>query len=231
MATAAVFIALGGGAYALTRGEVKSKHIAKNAVKAKQIRDGHVRSAELAAGAVGAAKIADGAIGAAKIADGAVGSAKIGSDQVGPEQIADVGALSAVGEVVPPGQTITLARNGPLTITGECRDQGGGSTEAQVGLLTTENGTHLIAITNEDPNLPGNAAGFGLHDDSDFVLLDAGEEHTLLATAGTTPGNGFALSRFYLAMTPGGSVLHGYVAGAPNLVSDGACAFAASGLG
>jgi hypothetical protein len=37
MATLAVFIALGGGAYALTRGEVKSKHIAPNAVKAKHI--------------------------------------------------------------------------------------------------------------------------------------------------------------------------------------------------
>lgn len=43
MATLAVFIALGGGAYALTRGEVKSRHIAPDAVKAKHIAFG-VRS-------------------------------------------------------------------------------------------------------------------------------------------------------------------------------------------
>jgi hypothetical protein len=43
MATIAVFIALGGSAYALTRGEVESKHIARDAVKAKHIDFG-VRS-------------------------------------------------------------------------------------------------------------------------------------------------------------------------------------------
>jgi hypothetical protein len=37
MATLAVFIALGGGAYALSRGEVKSKHIARDAVKPKHV--------------------------------------------------------------------------------------------------------------------------------------------------------------------------------------------------
>jgi hypothetical protein len=48
MATLAVFIALGGGAYALSRGEVKSKHIKKDAVKAKHIDFG-VRSVPMLA--------------------------------------------------------------------------------------------------------------------------------------------------------------------------------------
>jgi hypothetical protein len=43
MATIAVFIALGGGAYALSRGEVKSRNIASDAVKARHIDFG-VRS-------------------------------------------------------------------------------------------------------------------------------------------------------------------------------------------
>jgi hypothetical protein len=43
MASIAVFIALGGGAYALSRGEVESRHIAPDAVKAKHIDFG-VRS-------------------------------------------------------------------------------------------------------------------------------------------------------------------------------------------
>ena len=48
MATLAMFIALGGGAYALSRGEVKSKHIAPDAVKAKHIDFG-VRSTPMLA--------------------------------------------------------------------------------------------------------------------------------------------------------------------------------------
>jgi hypothetical protein len=52
MATVAVFIALGGGAYALTRGEVKSKHIARDAVKAKHIDFG-VRSVPMMASHAG----------------------------------------------------------------------------------------------------------------------------------------------------------------------------------
>ncbi len=48
MATIAVFIALGGGAYALSRGEVKSKNIARDAVKAKHIGFG-VRSVPMMA--------------------------------------------------------------------------------------------------------------------------------------------------------------------------------------
>jgi hypothetical protein len=52
MATAAVFIALGGGAYALSRGEVESRHIAPDAVKAKHIDFG-VRSTPMLANFTG----------------------------------------------------------------------------------------------------------------------------------------------------------------------------------
>jgi hypothetical protein len=48
MATIAVFIALGGGAYALSRNEVKSRNIAPDAVKAKHIDFG-VRSTPMMA--------------------------------------------------------------------------------------------------------------------------------------------------------------------------------------
>jgi hypothetical protein len=52
MSTLAVFIALGGGAYALTRGEVKSRHIAADAVKARHIAFG-VRSTPMLANFTG----------------------------------------------------------------------------------------------------------------------------------------------------------------------------------
>jgi hypothetical protein len=49
IATIAVFLALGGGAYALAleRGEVKSKHIAKNAVKSKHVKDGKLQAKDV----------------------------------------------------------------------------------------------------------------------------------------------------------------------------------------
>jgi len=52
MATLAVFIALGGGAYALSlgKGDVKSKHIAKNAVRSKHVKNGGLRLADISQG-------------------------------------------------------------------------------------------------------------------------------------------------------------------------------------
>jgi len=82
MATIAVFIALGGGAYALSRGEVKSKHIAGNAVKSKHIRNGHVRNPDLRGGAVTAGKLADGAVNSAKVADGSLTGADVADDSL-----------------------------------------------------------------------------------------------------------------------------------------------------
>jgi hypothetical protein len=52
MATLAVFIALGGGAYAISLG--------KNSVRSKQIARDAVRSSEIKEGAVGSAEIGDG---------------------------------------------------------------------------------------------------------------------------------------------------------------------------
>ena len=52
MATLAVFVALGGGAYAATT-------LPKNSVKSKQIVNGQVKSADIAANAVNSAEVAD----------------------------------------------------------------------------------------------------------------------------------------------------------------------------
>ena len=52
IATLAMFIALGGGAYALSlgKGDVKSKHIAKNAVRSKHVKDGGLRLGDIQQG-------------------------------------------------------------------------------------------------------------------------------------------------------------------------------------
>ena len=112
MATVAVFITLGGGAYAalqLPPGGVTSKDIARNAVRAKQIakravrkkevarnairsrkiKDGRVKTFDLADAAITSPKLADAAITTPKLADDSVTSAKLGENSVTTPKIAD----------------------------------------------------------------------------------------------------------------------------------------------
>lgn len=79
MSTLAVFIAIGGGAYAagLARNSVKSKQIKDNAVKSIDIGDGQVTAIDVGGDAVGAGEIADGQVGGAEIADGSVDAVEI----------------------------------------------------------------------------------------------------------------------------------------------------------
>ena len=102
MASIAVFIALGGGAYAainLPAGSVTSREIAKDAVRAKQIAKRAVRKKELARNAVRSRKIKDGrvksfdlaaaSVTTAKLADDSVSSPKLAPDSVTTPKLAD----------------------------------------------------------------------------------------------------------------------------------------------
>jgi hypothetical protein len=70
MATLAVFIALGGGAYAVSVGKnsVKSKQIARDAVRSSEIKEGAVGPSEIREGAVGSGEIGEGQVGAGETA-------------------------------------------------------------------------------------------------------------------------------------------------------------------
>jgi len=58
MATVAVFLALGGSAWALAKHSVGTKQLKKNAVSTKKIKNNAVTSAKIADGAVGPADVA-----------------------------------------------------------------------------------------------------------------------------------------------------------------------------
>ena len=75
VATIALFIALGGGAYAafkLPKNSVGAKQIKKNAVTGAKIKNGAVTATKLGPNSVGTASISDGAITSSKIAEGQV---------------------------------------------------------------------------------------------------------------------------------------------------------------
>ena len=107
IATLAIFIALGGGAYALQlpAGSVTSKEIARNAVRAKQIAKRAVRKKEVARNAVRSRKIKDGRVKAfdlavasvttPKLADASVTSPKLGDASVTSPKLADESVTAA----------------------------------------------------------------------------------------------------------------------------------------
>jgi hypothetical protein len=83
MATVAVFLALGGAAWAaLGRNAVRSRNIAPGAVKASDIGRQAVTGAKLKRGAVSGPKIAGSAVSAGKVAPQSLGSAQLGNSAV-----------------------------------------------------------------------------------------------------------------------------------------------------
>lgn len=115
VATLALFIALGGGAYAATKaqknsvnskairnGQVKSVDVANQGLTGVDVKDGSLGSAELGGGVVTGPKIAAGVIESSHLLDNAITSAKIGSGAVGGSQLLDgavTGAKIADGSV------------------------------------------------------------------------------------------------------------------------------------
>jgi hypothetical protein len=73
MATAAVFITLGGSAWAVAANSIGPKQIKKNAVRAKHIKKNQIKAKHVAKNAVRTPKIRDGAVTEAKLADGVEG--------------------------------------------------------------------------------------------------------------------------------------------------------------
>ena len=81
----ALFVALGGAAYAATtiaKKSVKTRHLAKGAVTTQKLRNGAVTAAKLRNGAVIGAKVAPGAIGSTQLLDGGVRSIDLGGGVV-----------------------------------------------------------------------------------------------------------------------------------------------------
>ena len=74
-ATIAMFIALGGSAWAA--GKIHSSNIAANAIKTNKIAPEAVRAGKIARGAVVANRIANGAVGSQQIAEGSVTAADL----------------------------------------------------------------------------------------------------------------------------------------------------------
>ena len=116
IATAALFLAFGGGAYAVSIGknEVGSREIENAAVRSQEIKDDDVRAGDIEANAVGAAEVADGQLTGAEIADEAVSTADVLDGTLGGADLGD-GSLSGADLE---DETVTGADLEDETVTG-----------------------------------------------------------------------------------------------------------------
>jgi len=85
----ALFIALGGTAYALERGSITSREIARDAVRGSEIARGAVKRSEIRTGGVASPEIRTDAVGNREIKANAVRTAEIANDAVDAAKIAD----------------------------------------------------------------------------------------------------------------------------------------------
>jgi hypothetical protein len=104
-ATLALFLVLGGGAWAaqklsVPRNSVGTKQLKSNSVSAEKIKREAISAPKLRTGAIGEEKISNGAISSSKIADGAISTQKlpdgaITASKLDPSQRSEAIAFSA----------------------------------------------------------------------------------------------------------------------------------------
>lgn len=114
MATIAVFIALGGGAYAakVSKNSVGGAQIKKNAVGSSEVKSNAVGADEIATGAVGSAEVIDDSLLGADIAEGSLGTVPRADTLDGLDssafQRAGAGPGTAVGGTVATSSSVVL---------------------------------------------------------------------------------------------------------------------------
>ncbi len=115
IALLALFVALGGSAYAvhLRKGAVKTRNIKNGAVVESKLANGAVTDPKIAAGAVTSAKIAAGSVTSAKIAAGAVTSANLAAGAVGANGVGDILVRSAIKPLPDGGNAAAIATCAP----------------------------------------------------------------------------------------------------------------------
>jgi hypothetical protein len=112
MSTLAVFLALGGGGFAIAtavkKNSVGSKQVKNEALTNKDLKNGvavgtdevieeSLGAADLGLGSVGSDELADGAVGSGEIADAAVGSGEVADGSLQPGDLAAPEPLRVVG--------------------------------------------------------------------------------------------------------------------------------------
>jgi hypothetical protein len=173
VATIALFVALGGGAYA-------AFHLPKNSVRSKHIKNGQVKSADVKNDALAGTDIDESTLGAVPNAN-AVGPLHAASGSVSLDDL--------------PGDSADLMTLGPFSFTVGCQYAGGG-TIMSVRLQSTRSGTDVAWIVGNDDgtvdadkhlDLAANTTQTLLQTASSSGTLDLYSVHVVAQTPNLTP--------------------------------------------
>lgn len=126
MSMIAVFIALGGSAFALTVGKnsVGSRQIKPNAVTSSELKNNSVTTPKIKNGAVTAAKLGAGSVTTAALGAGSVATAALGANSVTGAQIQN-GAIGTAD--IAPGALANVPASNVISVSAEgvnCGQQG-----------------------------------------------------------------------------------------------------------
>lgn len=191
IALVAIFLALGGSAFALKKGSVDEKALSNNAVKSKNIKNGQVKTKDVKPGKIADSKIKDGTVGTdqlglplagSELSDGSIstqalaggiGDAKLSNITVfGDGGFVTAEPFSAAGENAARNNApeIPLWSGGPFEIYAKCFiDTSGPAMWAETFIRTSEAGALLSAPAAFLPG--GSAAAFQFFNPSTGVMM------------------------------------------------------------
>jgi hypothetical protein len=176
MSTLAVFLAIGGGTFAvaaLKKNSVGPKQIEKNAVRASEIKANAARASEVATDAVGNSELGDNSVGGAEAIDNSLTGADVDEGSLGEVPLAASAdareilqvpltrvapSASGADDAVARGgaSRIALASSGPLSVYGKCfvntATPGNPGVRAEVYIDTTSPGTVFDGADNDSSN-------------------------------------------------------------------------------
>jgi hypothetical protein len=199
VASLALFIALGGSAFAAIA-------LTNNSVRSKHIKNGQVRNPDLGRNAVTAQKVANGSLLADDFGPGQLpaGAQGLKGDKGDPGAPGTPGTPGAPGETVVTsgnvpmaattgaGTTAALLTVGPITYTANCKDNGGSNFRLEIRLSSSEAGA-VAASRNGHTNLTGTPQQFWfeegtteeLSSQTQQVIRAGGDSHTADVIVGT----------------------------------------------
>jgi hypothetical protein len=137
MATVALFLALGGSAYAalqLPKGSVGTRQLKKNAVVSSKVKNGSLLKRDFKAGQLPRGPKGDQGPAGPRGEHGPAGPrGEQGPAGTVPGLVTTNGAIKLTV-----GESRTIWAYGPFTVTGACTDNGGGDFEMALSLASTE---------------------------------------------------------------------------------------------
>ncbi len=160
----ALFVSLSGVSYGVATGFIDSREIKNNEIRSRDLRNNEIRTRDLRNNEVRGIDIRNSTVQGRDIALNTVTGEDINETTLGkvPSATSADSATTANGvsslKIIPrttlaEGATpVTLATQGPLTLTGRC-EPNGAATEARLAVATTENNSAAGGETLVEPDL------------------------------------------------------------------------------